>query len=232
MHITDNLILVNRVIFAFSEEPIEIEDIVHWFGSLRWWFQALIILGVVCVIALAARIVMRLSCTCGRCERCKERTRRERERERERERVRDELERERRGFFGKNWTETEAMLEIKKYERELERREKHRMRIYFDHLSSEDLHQRIDFLEARPLRKGSDRPRRSHLSDEDRRNEFEMWCEREKRRELDAIMGKDTLAHAELSHAQHQRMKQIENRWEDKKVRGPSKDWLPKRQAA
>jgi len=158
-------------------------------------------------------------------------------REQGRERHRRYLENEKenrdeedKAFHNKRWTKHEADLHLKGYRRELERRAggSYRSLGHFPSLSKEDIHQRIDFLEAGVFR-GREQPRRkrSSLSDEETRTEFERECDRQRKKRVEKVMGKDTLAHAELSHAQYQRIKQIENQWEDKKFKGPPKDWRP-----
>lgn len=154
------------------------------------------------------------------------------ERAKRRQRWNLEKDRERSDFYKRRWNKEEAALELKKYKREVERLEMgHSLsKRHFGHLSQEEIHQRVDFMEAGNFQRERKRheSKSSNLSDADRRKAHELWCERQRKKELDALMGEDRLTHTAQSQLQYQRLKRLDNYWEDKKFKGPSKDWVAK----
>ncbi|PYS25908.1 MAG: hypothetical protein DMF72_00185 [Acidobacteria bacterium] len=231
MHNTDNVNLVNGSWSQlWSGLIIEAQRSVDWFCALPWWAQSALVITALGVLVVLLQWLGVGNWLLRQLDEFAEDNRKTREKyEREEELRRDKQEQERTSFHKRRWTREEAALEIKKYNRELERADitPYHRQPHLRHLSIEEIHQRIDFLEAGHFhRETRQRDRnRSYLSDADRKNEYEQWCDRQRKKQLDAILGKDRLTHAQQSHMQYQRLKRIENYWEDKKFTGPPNDW-------
>jgi hypothetical protein len=118
-------------------------------------------------------------------------------------------ERDRAAFFNDPWDKKQAAFELKKYRRELERRNNPFEKRYMSGLSDEEIHQRIDHLEAL---KFDEKKKHSALSLADRRIAVRKLHDEGRKKDLQA------LPDAFLDDAERmEEVKEIHNFWNNKK---------------
>jgi len=118
---------------------------------------------------------------------------------------REQRERERTSFYVQSWARKEAALVLKKYHRELERR-KNFDRPNMPDLSEEEIHQRIDYLEALDF---EPKKKELTLSLADRRIACRIRHREEKEKELQYALSDTFSDDAERA----QKVKEIHNHW-------------------
>jgi hypothetical protein len=150
-----------------------------------------------------------------------------------------EQERKRAAFYERRRTKREVHFELGIYQRELERAMSYAFRDeverIFPDLSREEIHQRIDFLEAEILEQEKQQPeapkqteRPPKLPDADSRITFAERCDVEKEKQALDFKKKNELSDTpELQYPPklRQEFKRILAYWDDRKHEGPPTGW-------
>jgi hypothetical protein len=194
----------------------------EWISTLPWWAHSslLIVLLYIGLVLLARMGVLDSEQVKKYKAKCKEERKRQHEEEKKRqkeaaERKQEEeaktRQQERTDFFERSWTKPEALLKIKEYRREIERRDRygHRNKFYVPNLSYEEIQQRLDFLEILDFAPKRKEP---NLSLADRRIACRKLHDNEREKELQELSN----CFFDDEAARIQEVKRINNFWNDK----------------
>jgi hypothetical protein len=205
-------ILMIKILSIHSKTLLEETGWLEWFKALPGWQSFALFIG--CALAMYIFLLgLAGDWLVQRLEEWKEYVRNSRlQEEADASLRREQEERERTTFYAQPWGRKEAALALKKYHRESERRDTNIYGTrYMPHLSDEEIHQRIDFLEELDFEQTEER---LTLSEADRRIACRKHHDEEREKEL------RELTNAFLDDAERvQEEMAIINYWNDKKRR-------------